>query len=83
MRYELWRIGGSDAQRDLFAQLLIAAALQADRFTEARALLAERLAERPFSAKAWREYARALAGLGEEEQAEAARRRAEATLRAA
>jgi tetratricopeptide (TPR) repeat protein len=75
-RHELWRIGGSHAQRDLFIQLLIAAALRAGRVNEARALLAERLDERPFSAKAWRDYAEALAALGDASGAKAADERA-------
>ena len=79
-RHELWRIGGSHAQRDLFTQLLIAAALKAGRLREARALLAERLGEKPFSAKAWRDYAGALAALGDASGAEAAHRRAAEAL---
>lgn len=40
-------IGGSHAQRDLFAKLLIDSAVKADRIDVARALLRERLAARP------------------------------------
>lgn len=47
LRYALQRLGGSHAQRDLFAQILIDAALKSDNQPLARALLAERLALRP------------------------------------
>lgn len=47
IRRQLVRVGGSHAQRDLFAQMLIDAALRAGRPSLARALLDERLALRP------------------------------------
>ena len=53
VRYELFRLGGSHAQRDVFMQLLIAAARQAGRDREHRALLAERAAQKPGSIAAW------------------------------
>ena len=76
VRYAMQALGGSWAQRDVFARLLIEAALRAGRFRLARALLAERLALKPRSAPSWLGYARALDGLGEREAAEAARGRA-------
>ena len=47
VRYEAIRIGGSHAQRDIVNQTLIAAAQRSGQRSLARALLAERLAERP------------------------------------
>ena len=52
VRYDIQRIGGSHAQRDLFAQLLIDAAVKAQRIPLARALLAERVALMPNNAPA-------------------------------
>lgn len=63
IRYRLFRIGGSHAQRDLFAQTLIEAALRCGRFALARALTAERIAVMPGNAPAARLRARALEGL--------------------
>lgn len=42
VRAELWRVGGSHAQRDLFALLLLASALKTGEKSLARTLLAER-----------------------------------------
>ncbi|MCH7929258.1 MAG: tetratricopeptide repeat protein [Proteobacteria bacterium] len=80
VRYALHRIGGSHAQRDLFAQMLIVAALRDGRFALARALLAERTALKPASAPSWRWTAEALDGLGEQSAAADARAQAEAVL---
>ncbi|MFQ5958853.1 MAG: tetratricopeptide repeat protein [Alphaproteobacteria bacterium] len=73
LRYELQRIGGSHAQRDLFAQTLIEAALRCRRFPLARALTAERTALKPASPTSWSLYARALDGLGDTAAADDAR----------
>ena len=53
IRYDLFRLGGSHAQRDVFMQLLIAAARQAGRDRELRALVAERAAQKPGAVAAW------------------------------
>lgn len=82
VRGEIRRIGGSHAQRDLFAQLLIAALLKSGRFAEARDLLAERTSLRPRSARAWRDFAAALEAMGDATGADRARLRAEETLTA-
>jgi tetratricopeptide (TPR) repeat protein len=47
VRHRIRRIGASHAQRDLFHQLLIDAAVRGRRYDAARELLAERLAWRP------------------------------------
>jgi tetratricopeptide (TPR) repeat protein len=76
VRYEIWRMGGSHAQRDLFAQTLIAAAIAAGRWPLARNLLAERVALRPASRPAWQQYAQVLQRLGDDAGASEASRRA-------
>ena len=78
LRYEDACVGGSHAQRDLFAQLLIECALKASRLPLARALLAERVALRPHSHGNWTKYAGVLAKLGDTAGAEAAEARASA-----
>ncbi len=72
---------GSHAQRDVFAQTPIEAALGCGA-SPSPALLAERTALRPNSPHAWKSYARALDGLGEASDAQAARTRADALLTA-
>ncbi len=69
IRYSLPDIGGSHAQRDLFHQILIAAALRAPRPTLARALLGERTRLRPNNAWTWQRYAEALEAMGDEDAA--------------
>ncbi len=63
IRYDIQLIGGSHAQRDLFAQLLIDAAIKADRLRVARGLLAERKALKPNNAATERLQTRVLAAL--------------------
>ncbi len=72
LRRALRRIGGSHAQRDLFEQMLIHAAIAADRPAMARALLSERVRLRPRSGLSWRRYAGVLGALGDAEGAAAA-----------
>jgi len=59
VRKELWRIGGSHAQRDLFVLMLVDSALKAGNKSVARAVLAERTALRPRSVANGR-YSKAL-----------------------
>jgi tetratricopeptide (TPR) repeat protein len=63
IRYQVRRIGGSNAQRDLFNQTLIAAAISANRLPLARALLAERVSLKPNSRTARKLYDEVLARL--------------------
>ena len=81
-RGELRLLGGSHAQRDVFARLLIEAALKAGRHNLARALLAERAALKPDSAWTWKRSAVALAALGDTAGADDARARARLLLHA-
>ena len=65
VRYQVYRIGGSHAQRDLFSQLLGYAAIADGRFDLARGLISERLERRPGSSLNWRWLGRTLEGLGD------------------
>jgi uncharacterized protein HemY len=74
MRNEISIIGGSHAQRDLFAQILCDAAVHSSKLSVARGLLSERVLSRGSRKKNWQEYAKVLAALGETKHAEAARK---------
>lgn len=76
VRREVYRIGGSHAQRDLFFRLLLAAALKVARYPLARALAMERNARNPNSIWGLKREAEALTGLGDAEKAEEASGRA-------
>ncbi len=82
VRYAIAAIGGSHAQRDLFHQMLIAAALRAPRPALARALLSERTRLKPRNAWTWQRYADALGALGDRAGAREAARQARALLAA-
>ena len=77
VRGEIRRIGGSHAQRDVFHQMLIEAAIRAGRLPLARALLSERLQQRPASRLTWRRLAGVLEAVGDQTGAERARETAE------
>jgi hypothetical protein len=77
LRYEISTIGGSHAQRDLFAQIMCDAAAQSSRLAMARSLLSERVMSRGTRKKNWLDYAKVLQALGDTERAEAARKQAE------
>lgn len=82
IRYGLRRIGGSHAQRDLFARMLIESAIRADRLPLARALLAERTAQKPNSRWSWGRFADVATALGDDDAAERMRLRAAACVSA-
>ena len=82
VRYSLPALGGSHAQRDLFHQILIAAALRAPLPALARALLGERTRLKPENAWSWRRYAEALRATGDDGAARAASDQARALLAA-
>ena len=70
-------IGGSHAQRDIFTQLLVEAAIGARQFGRARTLLSQRLTLRPQSVGGWNKYAEVLQALGAVEKAKLALLRAQ------
>ena len=76
VRGEIFRIGGSHAQRDLFTLTLIEAALRGSRSKVADALAHVRVTVRPKSPQSWYSFARALESRGNEAEANAAHRRA-------
>ena len=77
LRNEISAIGGSHAQRDLFAQIMCDAAVHSSKLSVARSLLSERVLSRGTKKKNWQDYAKVLAALGEAERAEAASKQAE------
>lgn len=78
VRNEIAVIGGSHAQRDLFAQIICDAALKAQNLPVARSLLSERVLSRPTKSGNWQSYAAVLNALGQTGRSAEARKRAEA-----
>ena len=76
LRDRWFGIGGSHAQRDIFTQILIEAAIRAERYEQARALLAQRALLRPNSLGSWQKYATVLQACGDDSRAEHALQRA-------
>ena len=76
IRYDYACIGGSHAQRDIFAQFLIEAAIKSERLKMARALLSERVAMNPRSRGTWLKYAETLDRTGNQTEADMARAKA-------
>lgn len=73
---QLYRVGGSHAQRDLFAGLLAEAAFRADRGApDTLALLAARSRSHPHNRRGWALYLDALEQRGDARALTAARRR--------
>lgn len=77
LRPSFQRLGASHAQRDMFHQFLIEAAVRAGRLPLARALLSERTHLKRRSVSTWHRYADVLADLGETDAAATARAAAE------
>lgn len=71
-------IGGSNAQRDLFARLLLYAALAAKNIPLAQTLLRQRLEKNPQSGWAWRRQAELLHSLNDDIGAAAAQKKPQA-----
>jgi tetratricopeptide (TPR) repeat protein len=76
-RHDVVNIGGSHAQRDLFAQIICDAAVHSSRRYVARSLLCERVLSRKTRKRNWQVYSEVLAELGEDERAAAARQQGE------
>jgi tetratricopeptide (TPR) repeat protein len=74
-RHGFIAMGASHAQRDVFQQYLIEAAIRDGRLALARALLSERTLAKPNNAGAWLKYAAVLDGLGDADAAVRARER--------
>lgn len=72
VRSHVGAIGGSHAQRDLFALILIDAAIRAEQWTLARGLLSERTAQRPKNVRAWRQLTHVLKAMGDDAGAQRA-----------
>jgi tetratricopeptide (TPR) repeat protein len=77
VRNEIVSVGGSHAQRDLFAQLICDAAVRAHNLPVARSLLSERVLVRGTRKGNWQTYAEVLTDLGETERAAVAKKYAE------
>ncbi len=73
IRHALLPIGGSWAQRDVFAQLLLEAAIQAGNWPLARSLASERIALRPENHLNWLKFGQMFEAAGDPEAAERAR----------
>jgi tetratricopeptide (TPR) repeat protein len=82
IRYSFVTLGGSHAQRDLFVETLINAALKSEQFALARSLLSERTALKARSPSSWRQLAAAHKGLGDKQRARAAEVKAAEVLSA-
>jgi hypothetical protein len=75
LRHAFIRMGASHAQRDIFHQYLIEAAIAGEQLALARALLSERSLAKPHSLGSWIRYATVLDSLGEAGAATVARAR--------
>jgi hypothetical protein len=83
LRHDFASIGGSHAQRDLFAHILCDAAVRGGKLATARSLLSERVRTRSTRRDNWTAYAGVLDSLGERAAADTARSNAEAAIDAA
>jgi len=77
IRHGLQPIGGSWAQRDIFHQLLLEAAIQAGNWPLARSMASERIALRPENHLNWLKFGQMFDAAGDPEAAERVREIAE------
>ena len=82
IRHHLNEFGGSHAQRDAVLRTLLEAAIRGRRFDTAQLVLAERITVRPGSPYNWLKRGQLARAEGDESQACAADRKAEALVRA-
>ena len=80
IRYTANQFGGSHAQRDLISQTLIEASIRAEKYSYARALLAERAAKKSKCALTWQNTARVMNALQLRDEADRASRQAQELL---
>ena len=69
VRYDLYRLGGSKAQRDVFVMVMLDAAKASNDALTARALFAERLGEKVHSSWTWKNYEAILSSTGQTDEA--------------
>lgn len=72
VRDQVSMIGGSNAQRDLFSQILIDAAIKSESWTLARSLLSERTSLMPKNVRAWGQLGLVLKAMGDDSGAQRA-----------
>ncbi len=77
LRHHLLPMGGSYAQRDVFHQLLLEAAIKAENWPLARAMASERIALRPQNHLNWLKFGEMFDAAGDPEAAEQVREIAE------
>lgn len=65
LRYDYQCLGGSHAQRDVFAIYLIDAAIKSDNLVLAKALLTERVTRHPNSYSSWKSYSEVCKRIGD------------------
>ncbi len=80
LRYAWARSGGSHAQRDIFHQILLEAAIRDGRLPLARALAAERITLKPESRGNWAKHLTVLEIMGDTAATQAARQAMEQAL---
>ena len=76
IRYNIEKLCGSHVQRDIFHQTLLYSAVRSGQYNLARALLSERVAQKPNSSVSWGLFSDALEGSGNTNAAKSARDKA-------
>jgi len=79
---DIHNVGGSHAQRDLFEQVLVDAAIKSGDLDQASSLLMQRTTQKPNNAMSWYRLADVLAAKGDDVSAVEARSKADALIAA-